>query len=128
MSTRCFLCAKIHRATVTGAVLDYEGSLTIDRRLMDRAGILPFERVEVYNLDNGERLATYAIPGGPGEMCLNGAAAHKGRVGDKVIVATYVWLDQDEAAGFRPRVLIVDKDNAVTRCIDYQIPEPPGGE
>jgi aspartate 1-decarboxylase len=110
---RIFLKAKIHRAWVTAARLDYEGSLTIDRNLMVRAEIAPYEQVQVYNLANGERFETYAIEGpeGSGEICLNGAAAHKGKPGDLVIVATYGLLDEKEMTGYRPRVVFVDDNN-----------------
>jgi aspartate 1-decarboxylase len=110
---RIFLKAKIHRARVTDARLDYQGSLTIDRDLMAQADIAPYEQVQVYNLTNGERLETYAIPGpeGSGEICLNGAAAHKGKPGDLVIIATYALLQEKELTGYKPRVVFVDERN-----------------
>jgi len=117
---KCFLSAKIHGATITCAKLEYHGSLSIDTRLMNEVGIQPFEQVDVYNIDNGERLTTYAIPGTEGEICLNGAAAHKGEVGQRVIIATYAWIDDDEdTASLRPKVVIADKDNKVETVIDY---------
>lgn len=121
MPTRCFLGAKLHGATITCANLEYQGSLSIDPDLMRRAGILPLERVDVYNLVNGERLSTYAIEGGPGEICLNGAAALKGKVGQRVIIATYVWLGEDEAASHRPNVLILNETNGVDQAVRYDI-------
>ncbi|MFP4071566.1 MAG: aspartate 1-decarboxylase [Desulfovibrionales bacterium] len=113
MALRCFLNGKIHRATITGADRDYEGSLAVDRKLLQAAGIAVNEQVEVYNLDNGERLTTYAIVGEPGEICLNGAAALKGEPGQRVIIAAYVWLDNPEVAGHCPRVVFVDGANRI---------------
>jgi len=108
---RTFLSAKIHGATLTSVNLDYEGSISVDTALLEAVGILPFERIDVYNLANGERLTTYAIPGGPGEICLNGAAAHKGEIGQKVILATYLELEPEEIPGHKPRVIRVDAAN-----------------
>lgn len=121
MAHRCFLSAKIHGATITCAKLEYHGSLSIDTELLKAAGILPFEQVDVYNLDNGERLTTYAIPGGAGEICLNGAAAHKGEVGQRIIIATYQWVEENQAATRKPHVVIADADNRVAEIIDYEI-------
>ena len=103
--------SKIHRATVTDANVDYEGSITIDRALMREADILPHEQVHVVNVTNGERLVTYAIEGGPGEICLNGAAAHKASPGDIVIVISYGNFTPVELAGFQPIVVKVDASN-----------------
>ncbi|MBU1229105.1 MAG: aspartate 1-decarboxylase [Proteobacteria bacterium] len=111
MPRRTFLSAKIHGATLTSVNLDYEGSISVDVALLEAVGILPFERIDVYNLANGERLTTYAIPGAPGEICLNGAAAHKGKVGQKVILATYLELEPEEIPGHRPSVIRVDAAN-----------------
>ncbi len=111
MPRRTFLSAKIHGATLTSVNLDYEGSISIDTALLERVGILPYERIDVYNMANGERLTTYAIPGAPGEICLNGAAAHKGKAGQKVILATYLELEPDEIAAHKPRVIRVDAAN-----------------
>lgn len=110
---RCFLQAKIHRAVVTGAEVDYEGSLAVGPELLEAAGMRPFERIEVYNLDNGERFATYLISGNPGEICLNGAAARKGRPGQRVIIAAYVWLEEDQILEHRPTCVFVGPDNAI---------------
>lgn len=121
MAKRCFLSAKIHGATITEANLEYRGSLSIDTRLMKTVGILPYEQVDVYNLDNGERLTTYAIPGQPGEICLNGAAAHKGAVGQRVIIATYMWLDESEARTRKPRVVIADKTNGIDEILECDL-------
>lgn len=106
-----FLKCKIHRAVVTGADLDYEGSISIDPRLCEAAGLHAFERVEIYNCMNGSRIATYVIHGGPGEICLNGAAARHAQVGDRVIIAGYVELEPGEVAGHEPSLVFVDERN-----------------
>lgn len=110
---RTLLKSKIHRATVTQADLDYEGSVTIDAELLRASDILEHERIEVYNIDNGERFCTYAIPGpaGSGVICINGAAAHLAKPGHKVIIASYVVLNEAELATFRPKVILVDSEN-----------------
>lgn len=111
MAKRCLLRSKLHRATITEACLDYEGSISIDTDLLELAGILPYERVDVLNVDNGERLTTYAIEGKKGEFCLNGAAAHKGKPGQKIIVCTYTWLDDAEAILHRPNIVLLGEGN-----------------
>jgi aspartate 1-decarboxylase len=103
--------SKIHRATVTDANLDYEGSVTIDRELMREADILPYEQVHVVNVTNGERLVTYAIEGEAGEICLNGAAAHRGSRGDIVIIISYANVPEENVARFVPTVVKVDARN-----------------
>lgn len=110
---RTLLKSKIHRATVTDANLHYEGSVTIDPRLMRAADIVEHERVEIYDIANGNRLATYAIPGkeGEGEICINGAAAHLVHPGDMVIIASYAEYDEAEVAPHRPRIVVVDAKN-----------------
>ncbi len=110
---RTLMKSKIHRATVTDANLHYQGSVTIDTLLLAAADILENERVEVYNITNGQRFATYAIPGAPGrgEICLNGAAAHLVSKGDLVILATYAEYGEDEARAHRPKVIFVDGEN-----------------
>ena len=112
---RQMLRAKIHRATVTEACLEYEGSLTVDEELLDAAGILPFELVMISNLNNGERFTTYAIAGkrGAGEIILNGPTARKAVVGDKVIIFCYEFYAEDEAKRHRPRVIQVDEKNRI---------------
>ena len=117
---RIFLKAKIHRATVTKADLNYEGSLSIDRDLMDAAGIAPFEQIRVYNINNGERFETYAIEGkrGSGIFALNGAAARKGMVGDQIIIATYGLLADSEAASHTPTILLLDGQNKVKQHLE----------
>ncbi|BDG09383.1 aspartate 1-decarboxylase [Anaeromyxobacter paludicola] len=110
---RTFFLSKIHRATVTHADLDYEGSVTIDEDLMDAAGILEFEAVHVWNITRGTRLQTYAIRGerGSGVICINGAAAHLNQPGDKVILATFAEMEEAEARQHAPKVVLVDARN-----------------
>ncbi len=112
---RLMLRSKIHRATVTDANLEYEGSLTVDPLLLEAAGILPYEQVSVSNLNNGERFETYVIPGkrGAGEMVLNGPTARKGLRGDKVIVFCYEYFNEEEIRSFKPRIVLVDDNNRV---------------
>jgi aspartate 1-decarboxylase len=110
------LCkSKIHRATITGADLNYEGSLSIDEDLLEAADIIPYEMVSVANVANGERFETYAIKGkrGSGEICLNGAAARLGMTGDEIIIMTYANFDENELKGFQPKIVLVDKDNKI---------------
>lgn len=104
---------KIHRATVTQANLEYMGSITIDEDLLEMAGILPGERVQVVNNNNGERLETYTIAGkrGSGVICLNGAAARRAQVGDTVIIIAYAMMDKVEAESLVPKVVMVDEHN-----------------
>lgn len=109
--------SKLHKARLTDAVIDYEGSLEIDLALLRQAGMRPYERILVVNATNGERLETYAIPGaeGSGVMKLNGAAAHKGRAGDEVTIMSFAVCSEEEAEGWTPTVLILDRDNRVVR-------------
>src|SRR5262249_17991191 len=110
---RSMLKSKIHRATVTHANVDYEGSLTLDPDLVEAADILPSEEVDVWNVTQGTRFRTYAMVGerGSGVVCVNGAAAHLANPGDLVIVATFAEMEDDEARRHRPRVLLVDESN-----------------
>ncbi len=108
---RRMMKSKIHRARVTDANLNYVGSITLDTRLMELADIREWEQVHVLDIDNGARFETYAIPGGPGEVCLNGAAARLVHPGDKVIVITYGDFEDSELDGFDPSVVHVDADN-----------------
>jgi aspartate 1-decarboxylase len=112
---RVMMKSKIHRATVTDANLDYEGSLTIDADLLDAADILPNEQVHVWDVTNGTRLVTYALPGarGSGEVCVNGAGAHLIKPGDLVIVATYAEFREKDARRHEPVVVFVDDKNRV---------------
>ncbi len=117
------LKAKIHRATVTRAELHYEGSLAIDGRLLDAAGILEYEQVHVYNVANGERFVTYAIRAeeGSGEISVNGAAAHRAQPGDLLIICAFASLPAEQAASFAPRLLYVDERNRITH-LNRRIP------
>jgi aspartate 1-decarboxylase len=110
---RLMMKSKIHRATVTDANLDYEGSLTIDADLMDAADILANEQIHVWDVTNGTRLVTYALPGarGSGEVCVNGAGAHLIKPGDLVIIATYAEMKDKEAREYEPTVILVDAHN-----------------
>lgn len=107
------LKSKIHRVRLTGTELDYEGSITIDRALLEAADMLPGEQVHVLNLNNGSRIVTYVIeaPAGSGKVLLNGPAARTGRKGDEVIVLSYCALSEEEARTFKPRVVLVDGKN-----------------
>jgi aspartate 1-decarboxylase len=111
--------SKIHRATVTMAELYYEGSITIDKKLLDAAGILPHEKVQVVNLNNGSRMDTYTLEGeeGSGMVCLNGPAARLGYVGDEVIIIAYSQMTDEEAKKHKPKIVLVDKSNKVTEII-----------
>ncbi len=113
------LRAKLHRATITEADLDYEGSLTIDKDLLEAVGIIPFERVKVYNINNGERFDTYAIEGesGSGIIGLNGAAARKGMVGDLIIIVTFGFYSPDELKDYHPNIALLDSDNSIKQML-----------
>ena len=132
---RCMLRCKIHRATVTEAELEYEGSLTMDTMLMASAGILPYEQVSISNLNNGERFETYVIPGesGSGVMCLNGPTARKGLPGDLIIVFCYEYLTDEELKVNRPVIIKVDEKNRIADIVrpEYSLEgllaERPGG-
>ncbi len=110
---RIMLKSKIHRATVTGADLQYEGSITIDKNLLDAADISLYEQVQIYNITNGERFETYVIEGerDSGEICLNGAAARLVQKGDLVIIASYIMLPEEDVKTYKPKYVFVNKDN-----------------
>lgn len=116
------LKGKIHRATVTQAEVDYIGSITIDQDLMDAAGILEYEKVQVADVERGTRLETYVISGEPGSgvICLNGAAAHLVTPGDKVIIMCYAQMTPEEARESKPCVVFVDEDNKIARLTRYE--------
>ena len=116
------LKGKIHRATVTQAEVDYIGSITIDQQLMDAAGILEYEKVQVADVETGSRLETYVISGEPGSgvICLNGAAAHLVTPGDKVIIMCYAQMTPEEACENQPRVVFVDEHNKIARLTRYE--------
>ncbi len=111
------LKSKIHRATVTGADINYTGSVAIDPALCNAVGLREWEKVDVLDIDNGARLTTYVILGEPGEVCLNGAAARLVQKGDRVIIVAYAQFDEQEANDHRPSVVIVDDENKVSQRI-----------
>ncbi len=111
------LKSKIHNATVTGADLNYVGSISLDPSLYRAAGLREFEKVDVLNVNNGARLTTYVINGGHGEVCLNGAAARLVQTGDRVIIVAYAQLDEAEAETFRPKIVIVGENNQIVEKI-----------
>jgi aspartate 1-decarboxylase len=121
---RIMLKSKIHRARITDANLYYEGSFTIDEEILEVANILPYEKVSVVNINNGERFDTYVIPGNRGkrEFCLNGAAARKGAIGDEVIVISYSVYNEDELANYKPLVIILDQNNNILEITDKTEP------
>lgn len=112
---RCFLRAKIHMATVTDSNLSYEGSITIDEKLLKKAGILPYEQVMVSNFNNGERFETYVLPGKKGEVCLNGPTARMGVVGDKVIIFCYGYFEENKVKKYKPNIILLDSKNRIIR-------------
>jgi aspartate 1-decarboxylase len=114
---RTMLKSKIHRVRVTEACIDYEGSISIDEKLLEAADILEYEQVDIYNISNGERFSTYVIKGEPGSgmICLNGAAARKVTVSDLVIICSYVVLENSECLNHRGRNIFVDDNNRITR-------------
>ena len=116
------LKAKIHRATVTQAELDYVGSITVDMDLLEQAGILEYEKVQIVDVNNGSRFETYTIAGerGSGVMCLNGAAARQVQTGDHVIIMAYAQMTPQEAEQFLPAVVFVDENNAIERITSYE--------
>ena len=111
--------SKIHRATITMADLYYEGSITIDKNLLEAADILPYEKVQVVNINTGSRLETYTLEGpeNSGMICLNGAAARLGAVGDEIIIITYSQMSYEEALRHKPKIVLVDKDNKIKKII-----------
>ena len=120
--TITMLKAKIHRATVTQAELDYVGSITVDMDLLEQAGILEYEKVQIVDVNTGSRFETYTIAGerGSGVMCLNGAAARMVQTGDKIILMAYAQVTPEEASELRPTVLFVDEKNKVTKVTNYE--------
>lgn len=113
---RIMLRAKIHRATVTQCDLHYEGSCGIDENLLEAADIREFEKIELYNVNNGERFSTYAIRGqrGSGEISLNGAAARRAHLGDLLIICTFAPMEQAEVDAYQPKIVFVDENNQIT--------------
>lgn len=117
------LKSKIHRATITDAKLNYVGSITIDKALMEDANILEYEKVQIVDIDNGNRFETYAITGesGSGVMCINGAAARCVQPGDKIIIMTYCQISEEEAKKFKPTVVFVDETNKSKEITYYEL-------
>jgi aspartate 1-decarboxylase len=120
------LKSKLHRATVTHADVDYEGSVTLDSLLLEAADILPFEEVHVWNVTRGTRLRTYAMAAEPGSgvVCINGAAAHLAHPGDKVIIATFTQLDEAAARRHRPRIVLLSEANRILTPNTKEVPGP----
>ncbi len=114
---RCILRAKIHIATVTESNLSYEGSITIDEKILEKAEILPHEQVMISNFNNGERFETYVIPGKreSGEICLNGPTARKGIVGDKIVIFCYGFIEEKKMKRFKPKIVILDEENKILK-------------
>jgi len=114
------LQSKIHRATVTDANLDYVGSITIDRELLEAAGMRVGQKVDIVNVNNGERFSTYIIPGerGEREICLNGAAARLVHRGDRIIIIAYAQMEEDEAERYRPKIVILNDDNTIAQSFE----------
>ncbi len=121
---RTMMKAKIHRAQVTDANLNYVGSVTIDQDILDQVDILPNEKVQIVNNNNGARLETYVIPGerGSGVICLNGAAARLVQKGDTVIIISYALISEDELDSFKPKVAIMDENNEILKLIENEPP------
>ena len=119
---REMLRAKIHRITVTEADVEYEGSLTLDPDLMDACAMVPFERIDVFDVDNGSRFSTYLIEGrrGSGDCCVNGAAARLVEVGHKLIIVAYCQLDESAVRDHRPKVVLVHEDNSIREVKDWE--------
>ena len=117
---RTMLRSKIHRARVTQADLNYEGSITVDTDLLDAAKMVPFEKVSIYNVTSGTRLSTYVIPGiaGSGKICINGAAARLVKVDDVVIICCYGLHNEDEVENHTAQIVLVDDDNKITRNVE----------
>lgn len=118
---KTFLSSKIHKATVTDSQLDYEGSCEIDISLLNAAGINVFEKIDIYNITNGERFTTYAIEGKAetGNICINGACCHKASIGDKIIICAYVDIESHEIKNHKPKVIHVDDKNRILDLNDY---------
>ncbi|WP_164218904.1 aspartate 1-decarboxylase [Virgibacillus sp. YIM 98842] len=121
---RTMMKAKLHRATVTEANLNYVGSITIDRELLEKVGILPHEKVQIVNNNNGARLETYVIPGekGSGVICLNGAAARLVQKGDTVIIISYAMVSEEELDSYKPKVAIMNEKNQIEKLIEEEPP------
>lgn len=119
---RTMLRAKLHRIAVTECDVEYEGSLTLDRDLMDAADMLPFERIDVYDVSNGNRFSTYLIEGqrGQGKCCVNGAAARLVEIGDRLILATFTEVTPDDLADYKPTVVMIGEDNQIKQVKSHE--------
>jgi len=124
--TREMLGGKIHSARITETKIEYEGSCAIDQDLLDAAGIAPYERVHIYNITNGQRLSTYSIPArrGSGKIGLNGAAARRGQRGDKIIIATYVQVEEEQLSRHHSTVVVLDEKNRAVKTIRHKTRRP----
>jgi len=122
---RKMMRAKIHRALVTHADVDYEGSITIDRELMEAVDLIEGEAVALWNVTNGERLETYAVPGPAGSrvVCVNGAAAHKMRQGDIIIITAFAWMEEEAARRYQPKVILMGEGNRI-KDVRGEVPGP----
>ncbi|MBH44522.1 MAG: aspartate 1-decarboxylase [Gammaproteobacteria bacterium] len=118
---KTFLNSKIHKGSVTDSRIDYEGSCEIDISLLNACGIKPYEKIDIYNISNGERLSTYAIPGKAesGIICVNGAACHKVKIKDKIIICSYIQLNTDEIVNHKPTIIYVDDKNQIIQNKNY---------
>lgn len=118
---KCMLGAKLHGVKLTHSELNYEGSCAIDLNLLNAAGILPFEQIHIWNVTNGARFTTYAIeaPAGSGIISLNGGAARQGQVGDKLVIAAFIYLSTEEASKYKPKLIFVDADNQAKLSRDF---------
>ncbi|MBT3482535.1 MAG: aspartate 1-decarboxylase [Betaproteobacteria bacterium] len=121
---RTMLKSKIHRAVVTDADLNYEGSISIDPALCEAADLVEFEKVDVYNCDNGNRFQTYVIWGKPGEICINGAAAHLAQLGQQVIIASFLNVKESKIDIFKPKLVLVNEDNSIKALKEPNIRRP----
>jgi aspartate 1-decarboxylase len=118
--TITMLQSKIHRATITDANLNYVGSITIDRDLLDEASMRVGQKIDIVNINNGERFSTYIIPGerGKRDICLNGAAARKVQIGDKIIIIAYASMSEEEADNYSPKIIILEDDNSIAQAFE----------
>ena len=118
--TITMLQSKIHRATITDANLHYVGSITIDRDLLDEAAMRVGQKIDIVNINNGERFSTYIIPGerGKRDICLNGAAARKVQIGDKIIIIAYASMSQEEADEYKPKIVLLEDDNSIAQAYE----------
>ncbi len=126
MIYRTLLKSKIHRAVVTGSDLNYEGSIAIDTALCQAANLVEFEKVDIYNIHTGARFSTYVIPGGPGEISLNGAAARLVQPGDRIIIASYVQVEEKDIMNFKPTVVLVNEHNKAFTVQPEHVVNPAG--